>query len=185
MNTRTALLDSAEALARQRGYEGFSYADLAREVGIKKPSVHHHFPTKADLALGIVQRYRERFSVELDRLARHRHGRDRLEGYLALYRDALCGGQQVCLCVAFSAGPESLSDAVLAELHLFDELNIAWVAETLRRGRDDGSIRGVENPRAEATACVALVEGAQLLARSAKDVSRFDAATAELRARIT
>ena len=56
MDTRTALLESAERTARQRGYDGFSYADLADDVGIRKASIHHHFPTKATLALALIER---------------------------------------------------------------------------------------------------------------------------------
>lgn len=70
MGTRTALLDSAESLARMRGYNGFSYADLSREVGIRKASIHHHFPTKADLALAVLERYRREFTAGLEQLTR-------------------------------------------------------------------------------------------------------------------
>lgn len=56
MDTRTALLQSAERAARQRGYDGFSYADLAGDVGLRKASIHHHFPTKATLALALIER---------------------------------------------------------------------------------------------------------------------------------
>jgi len=178
MSTRSALLDSAEHLARSRGFDGFSYADLAREVGIRKPSVHHHFPTKADLALGLVQRYRERFVAFLERLSgEHEDGASRLTGYLDLYREALSGGEEVCLCVAFSAGRDSLTPEVLAEVRLFEEAGIAWLTEAFRRGAEDGSIADVDDPRSEAMAAMACVEGAQLLARSAKSVERFDAAT--------
>ena len=65
MNTRTSLLDSAEQAVRQRGYNGFSYADLAREIGIRKASIHHHFPTKADLGLALIERYNQNFFSKL------------------------------------------------------------------------------------------------------------------------
>lgn len=185
MDTRAALLDSAEHASRMRGYDGFSYADLSKDVGIRKASIHHHFPTKADLADALLQRYRERFFEGLATIkSRHAKGSARIEAYLGAYRDALSGGKMVCLCVAFSAGRDSLSDSVLAELNRFNDLSIAWLTETFRLGRDDGSIASDEDPQSEAAACLALVEGAQLLARAAKDVSRFDAAIATLVRRI-
>jgi len=54
---KTALLDSAERAARRRGFDGFSYADLAKDMGIRKASIHHHFPTKAALSVALMKRY--------------------------------------------------------------------------------------------------------------------------------
>ena len=69
MDTRTALLDAAENVVRMRGYDGFSYADLAGAVGIRKASIHHHFPAKQDLATAIVARYAARVVQRLDVVA--------------------------------------------------------------------------------------------------------------------
>lgn len=184
MDTRNALLDSAELLARSRGFDAFSYADLSRAVGIRKASIHHHFPTKADLALALIKRYREQFGDVLRSIAASAPtGGARLRGYLDAYRAALLGGRAVCLCVAFSAGRESFSDPVLAELNAFHHDGLSWLQETFEQGRDDASIEAVGTPSEEADAALALVEGAQLLARAAGDVARYDAATEILRRR--
>jgi len=184
MDTRDALLDSAEQLARSRGFDAFSYADLSRKVGIRKASIHHHFPTKADLALALITRYRENFAAALSLMAsRAPSGGERLRGYLDAYRSALLGGRAVCLCVAFSAGRESLADPVLAQLNAFHADGVSWLQETFEQGRLDGSITDVQAPTEEAKAALALVEGAQLVARAAGDVSRYDEATAVLRRR--
>lgn len=57
MNTKTNLLNSAERVARTRGFDGFSYADLAADVGTIKASIHHHFASKAALAVTLMNRY--------------------------------------------------------------------------------------------------------------------------------
>ena len=44
------ILDTAQALAQVRGYNGFSHADVSAELAITKASIHYHFPGKADLA---------------------------------------------------------------------------------------------------------------------------------------
>lgn len=185
MSTKEALLDSAENAARRRGYDGFSYADLANDVGIRKASIHHHFPTKADLALALLERYRERFMGTLADLAhRHARGADRLAAYLALYRQSLAGGEMVCLCVAFSAGRDSLSEPILAELNRFHDQSLTWLGTLFTVASGDGSVRAVVSPSAEAPSCLALVEGAQLLARASRSVAAFDAATAALSSRL-
>ncbi|MCK5866711.1 MAG: TetR/AcrR family transcriptional regulator, partial [Marinobacter adhaerens] len=56
-DTRTALMDLAEHTVRSRGFDGFSYADLAEAIGIRKASIHYHFPTKAKLSEALIERY--------------------------------------------------------------------------------------------------------------------------------
>lgn len=186
MDTRTALLDSAERAARQRGYDGFSYADLARDVGIRKASIHHHFPTKADLALDLIERYATAFADALaDIKDTSSNAAEQLRAYHALYRQALADGTQVCLCVAFSTGRDRLSAPVLAELNQFHASSIAWLTDTFAAAKADRSVDAVGDPDAEARATLALMEGAQLLARSAVDIKQFELATAAFRARLS
>ena len=186
MNTRTALLDSAERVARQRGYDAFSYADLARDVGIRKASIHHHFPAKADLAFGLIERYAERFFETLDKIdSTHTKAAEKLRAYVAEYRNALADGTQLCLCVAMSAGRDSLSERVLVELNNFHENSVAWLTRVFEQSIDDQTVAGASDPAAEAKATLALMEGAQLVARAAKNLSLFDAATAAFSARLS
>ena len=185
MDTRIALLDSAERAARQRGFDAFSYADLAKEVGIRKASIHYHFPMKADLAFGLIERYAARFAETLAKIdTEHVTSAAKLRAYHGIYREALAGGSQVCLCVALSSGRDSLSEPVLAELNMFHKDSVVWLEHVFQTGRIDGSVTGIADPAAEAAATLALMEGAQLVARAAKDVTLFDQATAAFLSRL-
>lgn len=185
MDTRIALLDSAERAARQRGFDAFSYADLAKEVGIRKASIHYHFPMKADLAFSLIERYATRFVETLATIeTSHALAAAKLRAYAQLYREALAGGEQVCLCVALSAGRESLSEPVLSELNQFHADSVAWLEHVFEAARKDGTVIGVIDPAAEAAATLALMEGAQLIARAAKDITLFDQAVAAFLSRL-
>ena len=184
METRTALLDTAEHLARTKWFDAFSYADLAHRVGIRKASVHHHFPAKADLAAQLLSRYIDRFTENLATLDACPNGAARIIGYLDLYRAALEGGAQLCLCVACSAGRDSFSDQITATLAQFHDDSAAWLSRAYALGQIDRSIPHVHDPEAEAAATLALVEGAQVIARAAASITPFDTATAALRARL-
>lgn len=185
MDRKTDILDSAETLVRTRGFDGFSYADIEREVGIRKASIHHHFASKAELSLALITRYRDRVGQALADLNRgDRSAGERLSGYLDIYKAALSGGDTVCLCVAYSAGRDSLSDDVLLQLNAFHKDSITWLTTVFTAAQSDGTIAAVSIPRNDATACLALVEGAQLIARAAKNMKGFNAAVSGLRARI-
>ena len=61
-DTSSRILDVAERLVQLRGFNGFSYADVASELKITKASLHYHYPGKADLGRALVERYASRFA---------------------------------------------------------------------------------------------------------------------------
>ena len=186
MDTRTALLNSAELAIRQRGYNGFSFADMARDVGIRKASIHHHFPTKADLARQLIERYAAQFESALSEIdASEAKAADKLRLYQGVYRDALAGGSQLCLCVALSASRESLADPVLTRLNQFHENSTDWLQRTFSAAAQDLSVSGMIDENAEAYATLALMEGAQLMSRAAASTDPFDCATAGFLSRLS
>ena len=185
MDTRRALLDSAEKAVRRSGYDGFSYADLAEEVGIRTASIHYHFPRKAALALALMQRYAAKGDRQLARIdADAPSGGERLTGQIARYRKALDEGRQLCLCVAFSVSPNPLEQELIAEIERFRERSVDWLTSVFTAGKQDGTIGQVAEPEAEARACLALLEGAHLATRVSRDLRVFDRTVALLKDRI-
>lgn len=174
-DTKTALLNSAERAARTRGFDGFSYADLAEDVGIRKASIHHHFPTKAALSVELMQRYyRDIKEVCADIDVTVATGGARLDALINRYRAALDGGKSLCLCVSFSTSRESLPPAVILEISRFRVMMIDWLKETFETGQTDGTIANVIDPAQEAAATLPLLEGAQLAARAEENPELFE-----------
>lgn len=178
MDTRTALLDHAERFARTRGFEAFSFADLAAALNIRKPSVHHHFATKADLALALITRYREGFGKVLAGLDQATAA-GRLAAYISFYRTGLGAGDRVCLCIAFATHRDSFDPVVHEQISGFHRDNLNWLADVFALGGMDGTLPN-DDPVAAAHACLAQIEGAQIMARAAGDPVVFDRATATL-----
>lgn len=183
-DTRAALLDLAERNARSRGFDGFSYADLAATIGIKKASIHYHFPTKADLSECLIERYHTNLKHRLAEigLACPTAGA-RLKALVSMYREALHDGQTVCLCVAFSIGRGSLPVAVVNRVGGVRAMTLEWLRIAFELGLRDMSISAICDPAHEAHATLAMLEGAHLAARAAEDPAPFDAATGLLEAR--
>ena len=146
-DTRTALLDAAEQAVRSRGFDGFSYADLSEAVGIRKASIHYHFPTKADLAAELLARYAARVTDRLAEIAAGAgRGADRLAAAIAIYRQALGGGDMTCLCVALTVAFDSIPSEVTRRMATFRQDVTSWLEAAYRLGRADGSIRAVADP---------------------------------------
>jgi len=178
-DTRSALLALAETAARNRGFDGFSYADLANGVGIRKASVHHHFPTKADLSTEMMRHYSEKLEQTLHEVAGNApNAAARLSALVGIYRDALGKGDSLCLCVSLAAVRDNLTDAAIAEMAAFRVMMKTWIAECFAVALSDRSIQDVGDPNEEAASVLAQLEGAQIAARVAKDIAYFDAALA-------
>ncbi|MEV6608386.1 TetR/AcrR family transcriptional regulator [Kutzneria sp. NPDC051319] len=161
MTTADRILDSAQALVQVRGYNGFSYADISAELSITKPSIHHHFPTKAALAEALIARYRERFAAarkEVDDVA---GGRQRLVNYAGLYAETFADGGRICLCGVFAVDAESLPVEVRRATDGFFADQRQWVAGVLAEAGVPATRTG-----AAAEAYLAALEGALLLARA-------------------
>ena len=185
MDTKTALLDAAEKAARANGHDGFSYGDLSKVIGISKASIHHHFPSKANLIEMLMGRYQATVADEFSRIdALAQNAGQRLRGFINTYRTALNGGDSLCLCVALSVGRDGLEDIVKGQLHGFREMCLAWLEDVFESGVADGTIAGVIEPKNEAATCLAIVEGAQLAARAEHNEARFGQAVTMLLGRI-
>ena len=179
-DTAERILDSAEKLVRTRGFNGFSYADVADELGITKASLHYHFPGKGELGRALIARYSERFSAALEQIdAKALDSPAKLAAYADLYADAL-RGQRMCLCGMLAAEyetlPKPIRDAVIG---FFDD-NERWLCAVLDAGRSDHTLAFDGPARETARMLISSLEGAMLVARPYGDPKRFRSATAAL-----
>lgn len=122
VGTATRILDVAERLVQSRGFNGFSYANVAAELGMTKASLHYHFPGKAELGEALINRYAIRFAEALQAIdADSSDVRAKLAAYAAVYADVL-SEQRMCLCGMLAADYETLPAAMRsAVVRFFDD----------------------------------------------------------------
>jgi TetR/AcrR family transcriptional repressor of nem operon len=149
---RTPRRPNAWRLAQTRGFNGFSYADIAAEVGVTKASLHYHFSSKAALGRELIARYTERFAAALEVIARTSEpAPEKLRQYIELYED---------------------------EVRRFFDGNEDWLASILEDGRRAATLAFEGDPREAARLLTASLEGAMLLARAYGEPARFASAAA-------
>ncbi len=179
-NTAQRILDSAERLVQQRGFNAFSYADIAGELGVTKASLHYHFPDKGGLGEALITRYAERFARALEEI--DSHGGDaaaKLTEYANLYADAL-RGQRMCLCGMLAAEYQTLPKPVRKAVVAFFDDNEDWLEGVLDKGRRDNTLTFEGPPRNTARMIISSLEGAMLVARPYGDLARFQSAATTL-----
>ena len=120
--TADRILDVAEALVQARGFNGFSYAHVAAQLGVTKASLHYHFASKAELGEALIERYAERFARALEAIDDARpDARDKLVAYAELYSGVL-RRDRMCLCGMLAAEYETLPEPMgNAIVRFFDD----------------------------------------------------------------
>jgi TetR/AcrR family transcriptional repressor of nem operon len=183
-DTAARVLDAAETLVQTRGFNGFSYAHIAAELGITKASLHYHFPTKAVLGEALIVRYSARFAQALTEIdARCLDARDKLQAYVRLYADVL-RGKRMCLCGILAAEYQTLPAPMCEAIVSFFDANQRWLTAVLAGGRARGALSFSGDPAESAQTILGSLEGAMLVARPYGDPGRFDAAARRLLATI-
>ena len=179
-DTRTAILDIAERLVQARGFNGFSYADIAAELGISKAALHCHFAGKAELGETLISRYAARFAEALAGIDTGQASAfERLTAYTELYLDVL-KAQRMCLCGMLAAEYQTLPEAMRRTVVAFFDVNQEWLTRLLEEGRAQRTIRFAGQAKDAAQMIVGTLEGAMLVARPYADTARFQAATTQL-----
>src|SRR5262245_58062883 len=135
----TQLLDAAQELAQTRGYNAFSYRDLAERVGIKTASIPYHFPTKGDLGTAVLDRYRQRFLGALaaldEQFPEPQDAARKLDRYVNLFHGTLKAGNRMCLGGMLAVEYATLPAEVQREVRRFFDDSESWLEKTLADGR--------------------------------------------------
>lgn len=179
-NTAERILDIAERLVQIRGFNSFSYADIATELGITKASLHYHFAGKAELGQALISRYADRFYAALRQIDQDlQDAPAKLEAYAELYAEVL-RGQRMCMCGILAAEYQTLPEPMRgAVVEFFDE-NQRWLAEVLAQGHADNTLRLTASPEETAQSILSTLEGAMLVARPYDDLARFNSTARQL-----
>lgn len=175
MTTQQKLIDSARHLIQTRGYNGFSYADVAEQVEVRKASIHHHFPAKADLARAVIEQSRA-IIVEQTRTlgAGAFDPQEQLRMYTGYWEKCIADASAP-FCVAGMLASElpTLPDELAQDVraHFRDLSN--WLEIVLTKGAQLGRFQLQGSASQEAQAFMATIYGAMLAARAYGDAKVF------------
>ena len=171
-NSREEILAAARRTAMAHGYGGLNFRDLARDVGIKAPSIYHHFPSKADLGAAVARRYWQDIAADLEAISTgSADALAALRRYPEIFRASLESDNRMCLSSFMAAESDDLPLPVRQEVQAFADVNVAW----LRRLLIASGMVAEQASHDRACAIYAAVAGAQLMARSRLDIALFDA----------
>jgi TetR/AcrR family transcriptional regulator, transcriptional repressor for nem operon len=164
-DVKTAIIDAAERRMQAGGFGGFSFREIAADVGIKSSSVHYHFPTKEDLAAAVIRRWAEETSKFIDEeLAKDP---DPVRVWTNAFRGTALSEERMCPCTVLGAAAQDLPPQVAREVKGFFTMCLdKLVAEGLSPSN--------------AAEVLSTITGALVVANALGDTSAYDRATSDL-----
>lgn len=176
---RKKLLKAAQEMVQDRGLDSVSFQDLADAVGLKKPSVFHHFRTKDDLAKALLESCRTTYGSRYEEVLSQSDlsGPDKLREIARIFEVGL-KANHLCLLGALSSSCGGFSQDLKRDLRDTAQLIIARYAKVFEEGRNAGTLNFQGSTHDAATAYLAMLQGLQVLARASSDVETFFAAAA-------
>ena len=174
--TADRILDAGQELIQTRGFSAMSFQAIASEVGIKKPSIIHHYPTKAELGVAIIRRYRDTFAAQLRQISEDpaKSSWDALQFYFSPYLLFASTPDKVCLCGALAGEIPALPEIMRVEVKQFMEVHQQWLEEILRRGSGRGEFATTDSPESLSRMIFNSLQGSLLVKRSTEDLSQLE-----------
>ena len=177
-DTKERIMEAARLTVQDLGYNGLSFRELAKDVGIKSASIHYYFATKGELGAAMVHRYTAHYAEHLEALlAQDLDLPTRMARYTDIFADTLRNGNRMCLAGILAAERNDVPEEVRIEVVKWGEMNERWIAQAL--ALDEAGAPGL---RHRARAIFAAVSGAQLVAHSRNDVALYEETIATFRA---
>ena len=167
-NTAEQIVACARGLIVAGGYNGFSYADIAEVVGIRKASIHHHFPNKVDLVKALVLQHRSATEEGLGHLQQAiADPVEQLRAYIQHWSKCIEDlSAPFCVCALLAGELPILPEEVAIEVRAYFRFLSDWLASVLDQGMRQGTLRSAYTPQVEAEIFMATVHGAMLSARA-------------------
>jgi AcrR family transcriptional regulator len=175
-DTRQRLIDAAGELFWERGYAATGLSDILEAAGARGGSLYHFFPTKDDLLLAVVEHHARVIETTIENtLAAQQDARSKALSIVEFYRRFMrrTGCSLGCPLTNLAAEVADTHPKAAERIATFNQRLIARMAEALAEARGE-----TDHPTGSAGAIVAMIQGATLQARAAKNESPLDACAA-------
>ena len=166
-NSKRTILNLAESLLQDKGFNGFSYAHIAAELGVKNAAIHYHFPSKEELGCAVIQRYRDRFKLWVNNArVKDLSPQEKLDWFFSIYTAMRADKGKVCLVGSLEAEFNSIPGALQQDVQALHRELLTWLEATLVEGRDAGAFQFNGEPAHKAALIMSTLQGALQMARA-------------------
>lgn len=174
-STVEKIINAALLMVQKRGFNGFSFRDIAAEIGIKTASIHYHFPTKPDLARAVLSEVRGGFEQELQRIDTElKQPQEKLAAFVGIFDETFGPGDRLCPFCMVACTQDGVPSFVKQEVQAFWSAGELWVADQIADGQRIGIFDPRISPNLSGRVLVSMLEGAMVTARAFDDRQRLE-----------
>lgn len=173
MSTRAKIIELAQDMSMSSGFNGFSYRDIANELGIKPAAIHYHFPKKDDLGVAIAKDYYDQDIVTLTDSRQNQEPTERIQTFKHLFT-GLIKRRRLCLFVVVETGRNEVPEEMVARANEFTVYALDWLQETFAEGAERGQFKLSRAPRELANELYLLCFGALIFSYNCGDLEGFE-----------
>ena len=135
LDTREQIIELADNLIREKGYNAFSFYDISRSVGIKTASIHYHFRSKSDLGMAVIEHQLQQLHLVIKKFE-SKTPIERLDKFFSIYA-SIKNENKVCLVGSLATDFNTLDKKLQARLKIFSDAMLEWVISFLEEGRNE------------------------------------------------
>ena len=166
-NSKRTILNMAESLLQDKGFNGFSYAHIANALDVKNAAVHYHFRTKEELACAVIQRYRDRFQLWIhNSRIKNLSPQEKLDWFFNIYTSTRADNGKVCLAGSLETEFHSLPASLQEQTESLTRELLTWLQATLQEGREAGAFQFGGDPASKAALILSSLQGGLQMARA-------------------
>ena len=176
VDTKNKILDVAQDLIQRLGVNAMSYHHISEAVGIRKASIHHHFPTKEDLLIEVLKRYQVGFTKIVDQIVNSDLSPStKLRRYMELFEATLQEGNhdKACLCGMLGAELTTIGSSSAELVKSFYKENEDELVEILKQGVEQGAFKIPGDVKSTAKMIFSFLEGGLLIVRAQGNLKQF------------
>lgn len=171
------IITAAKAIFLSKGFSGTTMNDIADTSELSRRTIYHYFRSKEEVSLAASADTLSRLLAQVEEIhGRGKTGVERLELTFDMYRRMYQtdpGGFQFIVNFSDSLRSLGTDNELVRECFAHIDRIVSIIADFLREGAEDGSVKPLADPERTAAAVVSLVHGAVQNAVSDTDVVRL------------
>lgn len=176
-DTKTKILDVAEELIQSVGVNAMSYKHISDAVGIRKASVHHHFPKKEDLVDEMLSRCQVSYGDHYTSIVEGENSApEKLRNLAGVFEDGLVS-KRLCVVGSMSTDRNTLQVTSCRILESTIKSTVDIFAKVFRQGKEEKSLRFSGTDADAAYAFLSFLIGTQIVAGAHGGQELFKRAT--------
>jgi len=162
-DTRDQIITLADEFIRTRGFNAFSYANIAGIMDLRKPAIHYYFPSKTDLGISVIDK-------ELETMARYRDlhhdlpGDEQLKELVQTFFSS-SRRRRICLTGSFTPEYATLPARLQDKVQEMCRLTLDWMTACLEKGKAEGRFAFEGTPQDRALLVMSGLLSSLLLSR--------------------